>query len=268
MLDFAMLDTQSPFFGQAKPDAVTLTETMLRTAIVGGGIAPGARLSEVELCTTYGQGRGIVRMALGRLAHGGFVVSRPRSGWTVSAISAAGLREVIMARTRLEGLLAEVPLSNGDVTHIRTICDMQAALRAAPSGVFAEHCSLQRSYDRQIREMLAAKMKAPMIGAWLSNLWDRSDRFLIYFEKLGMKSAPWFDWAPFIEAKMLGKDDEAAAILSKDCAAFARFSQASLLESDLVAPETAFKAPKAARIKAAPLQQPSRRRERPSKRTI
>lgn len=261
-----MLDTQSPFLNQNQPGAVGLTESKLRSAVIAGGLAPGARLSEIELCKVYGQGRGIVRVALGKLAHAGFVVSQPRSGWKVSPISAAGLREVIMARGRLESLLAEVPLPEGDLARIQTISDMQAALQSAPPMMSAEPMALQRVYDRQIRDMLAARLRAPLIAEWLGNLWDKSERYLNYFERSTGRSAPRFDWVPFIEAKTRMNSDDAARLLSEGCEAFAHFAQSSLLESDLIAPDTAKQAPEAP--KALLLQKSAPRRERPSKRTI
>lgn len=266
MLVLAMLDTQSPFLGHNEPDAVAVTEARLRSAIISGALGPGARLSEVGLCREYATGRGIVRAALSRLAQGGFVLSQPRSGWKVSAISAVGLREIILARGRLESLLADAPLSAADLTAMRTICDMQAALRSVPTSTPSGYGSLHRSYDRQIRDMLATKLKAPLIAGWLANLWDRSERYLNYFERTGAGAAPCFDWTPFIEAKALANDEAAAASLEEAYMAFARFSQSSLLSSELVAPEAASPAPRAARAKTALLPQPSRR-ERSSKRT-
>lgn len=268
MLVLDMLDTESPFLGQNAPDAVALTEGRLRLAIINGTLGPGTRLSEVDLCRAYAQGRGIVRAALSRLAQAGFVLSQPRSGWKVSAISAVGLREIILARGRLESLLADAPLSVADLAAMRTIADMQAALRSVPASVPSEHRSVQRSYDRQIREMLAAKSRAPLIAGWLANLWDRSERYVNYFERTGAGAAPSFDWTPFIEAKELAKDADAAGLLEEGCTAFARFAQSSLLASELVAPEAASPAPKAARPKTTLPPQPSRRRALSSKRTI
>lgn len=263
-----MLDTQSPFTSKTAPDAVSLTESRLRTAIITGALLPGARLSEIELCDVYGQGRGIVRMALARLAHGGFVISQPRSGWRVSAISAAGLREVIMARGRLETLLAEVSLSSANLESMRTICNMEAALRSAPSAATSEHRALCRGYDRQIREMLAAELKAPLIATWLRNIWDKSERYLNFFDRSGIRAAPWFDWLMFIEAKSLGMDEKAASLLSEGCAALARFAQASLLDCDLVAAEPLQKKSKASLFQGSARPEPSHRRERHAKRTI
>jgi DNA-binding GntR family transcriptional regulator len=264
MLDLLMLDTQSPFLTQDHSDGASFTERQLRSAIVALTLAPGARLSEIELCKLYGQGRGIVRAALNTLAHAGFVVSQPRSGWKISPISAAGLREIILARGRLESLLAEAQISDDDLARIQTICDMQAAIRAAPSTLSFEHVASQRSYDRQIRELLAARLKAPLIAAWLGNLWDKSDRYLNYFERSGAKTAPRFDWAPFVDAKRRKDDENAGHILQQGCAAFARFAQASLLESNLAAPD----ASKAARRKTEHLREPPRLGQRSTKRTI
>jgi DNA-binding GntR family transcriptional regulator len=264
MLDLLMLDTQSPFLNQDNPDGASFTERQLRSAIVTLTLAPGARLSEIELCRLYGQGRGIVRAALNTLAHDGFVVSQPRSGWKISPISAAGLREIILARGRLESLLADAQTSDDDLTRIQTICDMQAAIRAAPSILSFEHAASQRRYDRQIREILAERLKAPLIAAWLGNLWDKSERYLRYFESSGLKAAPRFDWAPFVDAKRRADDENAGHILQEGCAAFARFAQASLLESNLAAPD-AFKT---TRPKTERLRQPPRLGERSSKRTI
>ena len=78
----------------------------LRSAIVSGEIAPGARLVEVEVSATFGMSRGAVRTALIRLEQDGLVVREPHRGARVRKVSNEEAVEILQARAVLEGLAA------------------------------------------------------------------------------------------------------------------------------------------------------------------
>ncbi|NEI74467.1 GntR family transcriptional regulator [Rhizobium lusitanum] len=241
-----MLDTQSPFLSSGAPDTVAITEDKLKYAIISGALAPCERLSEIEVCRDYRVGRGIVRAALGRLAHSGFVSSQPRSGWKVASISAIGLREVILGRRQLEPLLGDVELSSDELMRLETLSNMHAALAAAQAQGLGEDIVSARRYDRQIRHLLTMNMKAPLIAGWLENLWDKSDRYLAFMEAKGGSKLPVTDWSAFVEAKRSGGTIAATAFLTEACEAFARFTQTRFLESDASAVASPTKKSKAA----------------------
>ncbi|SCB15870.1 GntR family transcriptional regulator [Rhizobium multihospitium] len=230
-----MLDHQSPFLAQSPSDLVAIAEDRIRNAIKLGEFSPGERLSEQVLCDTYRFGRGVVRSALSRLAHKGFVSAQPRSGWRVCSITALGLREITLGRTRLEPLLVDVDLSADDIARLETLCDMQAALRLGGSA-HGSQLSLIREYERQIRSLLAARLKAPLIADWLDILWHRADYYLNFFEASSVQRLEAVDWTDFVAAKKAHRNGDAAELLKLACDAFAEFTQASLLKSELAAP--------------------------------
>ena len=78
----------------------------VRYAIVTGAVAPGARLLESALATSFGLSRGTVRAALQRLVTEGLVVQRPYAGWEVASLSAQDSWELYTLRAALEALAA------------------------------------------------------------------------------------------------------------------------------------------------------------------
>ena len=76
----------------------------LREAIVRGHIAPGARLVEADISTTFDMPRGAVRTALIRLEQDGLVVREPHRGARVRRVSDKEAVEILQARAVLEGL--------------------------------------------------------------------------------------------------------------------------------------------------------------------
>ncbi len=236
-----MLDAESPFLPKTSSDIVTVAELKIRHDILAGALLPGERLSEQVLCRHYKLGRGIIRAALVRLSHRGFVSSQPRSGWKVSTITAIGLREIALGRRQLEPLLADVELSRTVIERIEAISGMQAALAAQPR-VSDDNLSMLRGYDREIRELVAGQLKAPLLSGWLTNLWDRSEYYLNVLEAGTASRLPPTDWSAFLEAKKGGQNTKAANFLKKVGDAFAAFAQDRLLQSDLAMPS----APRAA----------------------
>jgi DNA-binding GntR family transcriptional regulator len=230
-----MFDRQSPFLPANPIDILTVAEQKIRHEIVTGGVLPGERLSEQALCRSYRLGRGVVRSALNKLAHQGFVSPQPRSGWKVASITPVGLREITLARGQLEPLLADVGLSGEDLDRLEAICDMQVAV-SSHAGLSSDQLSLLRSYDREIRSLLASRLKAPLIAAWLEGIWYRSDYYLNFLEASATVKLQPTDWTAFVAAKKANRTEEAAIFIRRTGEAFSIFAQARLLESDLSPP--------------------------------
>jgi DNA-binding GntR family transcriptional regulator len=74
----------------------------LRESIISGTLSPGARLSEVELASTFGVSRGPVREALQRLIQEGLVRSAPHRGVFVPVLGEDDVRDIYLARHALE----------------------------------------------------------------------------------------------------------------------------------------------------------------------
>lgn len=76
----------------------------LEEDIVSGRLAPGERLDEVSLATSFGVSRTPVREVLQRLASSGLVELRPRRGAIVSRISIGRMVEMFEVMAELEGM--------------------------------------------------------------------------------------------------------------------------------------------------------------------
>lgn len=176
-----MLDQEaynSPMPPQGKGEAA---ERALRSAIVHCLLAPGERLSEVELAREFGLGRGAVRAALARLQSSGFVASSARSGWSVTPVSAAEIRELSAARRQLEPLLCNVQLDDFERTHLRSLAEMHMAL-VHRQELGGDMVPTIRRCERDILESLSARLGMPIVAGWLTDLWDRSIRLVNFFE--------------------------------------------------------------------------------------
>lgn len=76
----------------------------LRENIIRGDMAPGERITEMELAAGLGIGRSTVRTALLELEKDELVVRKPYSAWAVSDITETKVREVYSLRGALEEL--------------------------------------------------------------------------------------------------------------------------------------------------------------------
>ena len=97
--------------------------------IVGGRLAPGTSLDEVELAAAFGASRTPVREAIRQLEVEGFARSRPRRGSIVMVYSAAQLAEMFFTMAELEALcgrLAATAMSaqeGAELERIRLACE-------------------------------------------------------------------------------------------------------------------------------------------------
>lgn len=106
----------------------------LRSAIVGGVLEQGARLTETKLAEQFGLSRGTVRAALQRLVAEGLVVQRPYSGWDVAALSVEDAWELSTLRSSLEALAARLAAERIDAEGRRSVESAFDALRIAADG--------------------------------------------------------------------------------------------------------------------------------------
>lgn len=91
---------------ETRAGTLTAQELVLeavRSAILSGLIAPGARLRQEELADLFGTSRIPVREALRALEYEGLVTSEPHRGFTVTSLDADDIEEVYELRILLEG---------------------------------------------------------------------------------------------------------------------------------------------------------------------
>lgn len=74
----------------------------LKAAILAGALAPGARLTELDLARQFGTSQAPIREALRRLEPEGLVRAFPRRGTYVTRLTAREIEEVYSLRAELE----------------------------------------------------------------------------------------------------------------------------------------------------------------------
>jgi DNA-binding GntR family transcriptional regulator len=93
----------------------------IRRDVLSCRLAPGAFVTEPELMSTYGIRKTSCRIALVRLAHEGFVRSRPRKGYQITPITLRDVEEVFTLRVQLEPLAARLAAGRVDVELLRRL---------------------------------------------------------------------------------------------------------------------------------------------------
>ena len=110
---------------------VGLAYDEVRSMIVGGSVAPGARLGQGELADQLGISRGSVREALRRLAGDGLVEFEVNRGFFVSDLGLGNVRQRLEVRLVLEPEIARLAVKRrtaSDIEAMRTtIADEQEA---------------------------------------------------------------------------------------------------------------------------------------------
>jgi len=103
----------------------------LRTLIIEGVLAPGAKLNERELCERLGVSRTPLREAFRMLAGDGLLVQLPNRGAQVVVLSADDAAHAFDVMASLEGLageLAAARVTDADIADLRALQgDMEAA---------------------------------------------------------------------------------------------------------------------------------------------
>ncbi len=145
------------------PTAETVTDA-LRRDILGGTLAPGDRLVELQLTDRYRCGRAAVRAAFVALEAEGLVTREANRGATVRRISVAEAIEITEARAALESLIAAHAARNAsdaeraELTAI--IGQMEAAVATDDSDEYAE---LNRAFHRRLREISGHGVTAELV---------------------------------------------------------------------------------------------------------
>jgi DNA-binding GntR family transcriptional regulator len=100
----------------------------LRELILGGDLAPGARLGEVELAERLGVSRTPVREALSRLAAEGIVEIQPNRGARVTTWTVAELEGVFDLRSAIEPQLTGYAVPNASFADLDELDDLAARM--------------------------------------------------------------------------------------------------------------------------------------------
>ena len=100
--------------GQSSPRAVEVVHGALREAILGGELAQGAILSQVQLAKRFGVSRTPLREALRLLQGEGFIDSVPNRRVRVASVSVEDLEQLYTMRIVLETLAVRLSVPHFD----------------------------------------------------------------------------------------------------------------------------------------------------------
>jgi DNA-binding GntR family transcriptional regulator len=154
----------------------------IRDLILKGHLKPGDRLGQEELAETFGVSTMPVREALRQLQAEGLVVFRPRRGATVATLSVSEYEEIYHIREALETLACHWAAEDLDRIQIDRLKLLLEKLEAAEANSDDVHRRL-----RLVREFFFTVFEASErehLLRILSNLWDLSQQYRLYFYSL------------------------------------------------------------------------------------
>ncbi len=153
-------------------------ERSLRSAIVGLDFAPGEFIDKGAVCASFGVSRFPVSEALARLATEGLVEILPQRGSRAARIRLQEIRESMLIRQALEGMVAETAaehLSADDIDALRK--NLQAQQEAVSRGDRPGFYALDLEFHMILVEGLSLPRVAAVIDASRANI-DRVRRLL------------------------------------------------------------------------------------------
>lgn len=159
--------------------------SLLREAIVEGGIPAGSKISEPELARAYGISRGPLREAIGRLEACGLVVRRPNVGARVVTLSSQQLLEIFHVREALEGMAARLAAQNmsaSEIADLRRLLEQHGAQIERDRG----HAYFQREGDLDFHYRIVQGSHNTRMIALLCN--DLYHLVRLYRYQFGMSS--------------------------------------------------------------------------------
>jgi DNA-binding GntR family transcriptional regulator len=111
------MDASPPLRGQDAYERI-------RAAIRDGSLAPGLRLTELELAARFGVSRTPVRQALARLEAEGLLTHAPRRGLTVTRPDHSQVVELYVMREILEGAAARLAAQHASETELSAMAEL------------------------------------------------------------------------------------------------------------------------------------------------
>lgn len=185
----------------------------LRQAIVEGGIATGAKLSEMELSTKYAVSRAVIREAINRLEACRLVERKANIGARVVSLTAAGLNELYQVREALEGMaarLAALHMSEAE------IADLQALLQCHLQTVQGGETYYQEAGDLDFHyRIIIGSKNTQLISMLIENLYHLIRLYRVQLGMAGPRVTTAFDEHKHIVQAIANRDAELAEILMR-----------------------------------------------------
>jgi len=152
----------------------------LRRAILEHKLAPGAKLSEEEVCGVFGVGRTIVRNALQTLAHQNLVTIKRNRGAFVADPGVREARDVFEARALLEPRTANSAAVRATEKDVDILKEHSAAEHSA---IEAGDLGKAVYFSGLFHMAIADIADQPTIAAFISSLVSRSSLIVALYWK-------------------------------------------------------------------------------------
>jgi DNA-binding GntR family transcriptional regulator len=129
----------------------------VRSDIIFGRLAPGARLPLDRLAATYGTSVSTLREILSRLSSDGFVIAEGQRGFHVAPVSAEGFRDVAAMRLLLETYALPMGFAAGDLeweSRVVAAHHKLAHMERCMLGGERDQAEQWKRYDREFHRVL------------------------------------------------------------------------------------------------------------------
>lgn len=209
----------------------TTTYESIKMLIVTGQLSPGSRVTEADLAERLDVSRTPVREALSRLERDGFVLPRPRNGYSIMQIDVETVNEAFDVRDLLEAEAARLAARNIDdagraaLRAIIAECDMLAALSERTLQDDLREMQIGIDLHRIIAEHAGNKLLSDLLGVLL----DRCQAYVwLDVTNLNSFAAAREEHREIVEAICRG-DEETAVTLTRSHVSGARANVLSVL---------------------------------------
>jgi DNA-binding GntR family transcriptional regulator len=138
----------------------------LRTEIIGGRLAPGKQLVEVDLSARYGASRNTIREALRQLGREGLTTFVRHKGVVVRRVQAGDLRDIYAARRTME-LHA---IADGRAMTPAARDHMLATIKASENALTHQQWRTVGTLSLQVHQQIVAMLGSPLIDQFFETL--------------------------------------------------------------------------------------------------
>jgi DNA-binding GntR family transcriptional regulator len=201
--------------GQASAVAVATAESIadsIRAAILEHRIAPGAKLTEAQLCEVFDVKRGTVRQALAQLASERLVDLEPNRGAFVASPSVQEVHEVFEMRRIIESAVVERVCSGHGTRRRKSIgATIGRERKAFESGDFSSWIRLSGEFHTELAQLTGNTV----LCECLSGLVARSTLISALYESLGKSSCSFEDHERILEVLDAGDAPKAAELMAR-----------------------------------------------------
>ncbi|SAK67364.1 GntR family transcriptional regulator [Caballeronia hypogeia] len=184
----------------------------IRAAILEHRLAPGAKLTEAQLCEVFAVKRGTVRQALSQLANERLVDLEPNRGAFVASPSLQEVHEVFEMRRIIELAVVERIAQGHGTRRLKSIsATIGRERRAFESHDFSSWIRLSGEFHTE----LAALTGNTVLCECLAGLVARSTLISALYESLGKSSCSFEDHEDILAALDAGDAAKAAALMAQ-----------------------------------------------------